>query len=94
MKEWAEQILALSRNKAKTVVGIITLRKHRHTLGLEKDPCRFCGKEDETSLHVILQCPALVERRCLYLGDPFPQANNYEVRDVRKILQFYEKVLG
>ena len=59
----------------KTVVGIITghgtLRKHRHTMEVERDStCRFCGKEDETSLHVIFGCPALVESRRLYLGDP------------------------
>ena len=45
-------------------------------------------------MHVILECPVLVERRHLYLGDPFPLANNIEVRDVRKILQFYEKAMG
>ena len=77
------------------ITGHCTLQKHRHTMGLEKDPsCRFCGKEDETSLHVTLECPALVEMRRLYLGDPFPLANNIEVRDVRKILQFYEKAMG
>ena len=64
-------------------------------MGLEKDQsCRLCGKADETSRHVILECPALVERRRLYLGDPFPLANNVEVRDVKKILQFYEKAMG
>ena len=98
MEGWADQILAMSRRNAKAVVGIITghgtLRKHRHTMGLEKDPrCRFCGKEDERSLHVILECPALVERRHLYLGDLFPLVNNIGVKDVRKMLQFYEKTM-
>ena len=46
------------------------------------------------SLHVIVQCPALVARRRLYLGDHFPLANNVEVKDARRILQFYEKVMG
>ena len=99
MEGWAEQILKLSWKSAKNVVGIITghgtLRKHRHTKGLITDPaCRFCEKEDETSMHVILECPALVERRRLYLGDPFSLANNIEVKDARRILQFYEKVMG
>ena len=39
---WAEQILAMSSRNAKAVVGIITnygtLRKHRYTMRLEKDP--------------------------------------------------------
>ena len=64
-------------------------------MGLERDPtCRFCGMEDETSLHVISECPALVERRRQYLGDPFPLVNKIEVKDARKILQFYEKAMG
>ena len=77
------------------VMALFEKKRNRHTMGLGKDPsCRFCGKEDETSLHVILECPTLVERRGLYLGDPFLLANNIEVRDVRKILQFYEKTMG
>ena len=42
---------------------------HRHILGEVEDPeCRLCLEDDESSLHLLDECPALGQRRFKVLG--------------------------
>ena len=58
----------LNRRMAKVLVGILTghgvLKYWEHKVGLSGSPlCSFCGAENETTVHVLCQCPARVYRR-------------------------------
>ena len=42
---------------------------HMHILGEANDPiCRLCTEDDESSIHLMDECPALAERRFEILG--------------------------
>jgi hypothetical protein len=58
------RLLSFNRTKTRVVVGLLsgrnTLRRHLHVMGLSNDPaCRKCGTEEETSVHILLECEAL-----------------------------------
>ena len=83
LKHWAALTNKLDGAKAKILTGIITghgmLRHHRHRIGLVDSPsCRFCQAKEETTDHIICHCPARVERRNQFLGNPFPQSLNFK----------------
>jgi len=49
------------------LTGHYTLRRHLHIMGLGNNPtCRKCGTEEETSVHVLCECEALVPLRYIY----------------------------
>ncbi|KAJ8937661.1 hypothetical protein NQ318_011345 [Aromia moschata] len=57
----------------KWIVGLFTghcpLMRHHTTIGGENDPdCRRCGEEEETSFHILCECPALAAIRYSILG--------------------------
>ncbi|KAJ8936029.1 hypothetical protein NQ318_000690 [Aromia moschata] len=40
--------------------GYCPLMRHLTTIGVKNDPdCRRCGEEEETSFHILYECPAL-----------------------------------
>lgn len=54
--------------------------KHLH-IGLVNDPgCRFCGREEETAVHLLTQCPRLLVSRHKHLGSGL-----LEPEDLRKV---------
>ena len=96
---WRKRILRMGRNGAKTMVGIITdhgmLRKHRHKMGLDNDPtCRFCGKERETTRHILHQCPELEDCRRRYLGTCSPKEGGWKAEAATSILNYWDAILG
>ncbi|KAJ8939192.1 hypothetical protein NQ318_012428 [Aromia moschata] len=78
-KVLTDEILRWSRNQIRFVTGLITghchLRKYLHRMGIYLDEpiCRLCNEEDETSRHIILECPALTHWRYGLLGIENPQ---------------------
>ncbi|KAJ8958459.1 hypothetical protein NQ318_002248 [Aromia moschata] len=55
-------------NQLRWIVGLFTghcpLMRHLTTIGVKNDPdCRRCGEEEETSLHISCECPALAAAR-------------------------------
>jgi hypothetical protein len=67
-------LLILSRNQMRLVVGLLTghchLRKHLHRLGIYKEEpvCRKCGMGEETAHHILFECEALGRIRYSVLG--------------------------
>ncbi|KAJ8941804.1 hypothetical protein NQ318_015929 [Aromia moschata] len=56
--------IKLGRNQLRWIVGLFTghcpLMRHLTTIGVKNDPdCRRCGEEEETSFHILCECPAL-----------------------------------
>ncbi|KAJ8939512.1 hypothetical protein NQ318_022229 [Aromia moschata] len=59
-----------TKNQLRWIVGLFTghcpLMRHLTTIGVKNDPdCRRCGEEDETSFHILCECPALAAIRPL-----------------------------
>jgi hypothetical protein len=58
-------LLILSRNQMRLVVGLLTghchLRKHLHRLGIYKEESvsKKCGMGEETAHHILFECEAL-----------------------------------
>lgn len=75
-KNVSKRLLSLGREDIKTLTEYLTghckLRYHLRKMGLsETSDCRFCEKEDETSEHILCDCPALCSRRLIHLGEAF-----------------------
>jgi ribonuclease HI len=65
--------MAIGRNGLRVLIGILSghcrLRRHLSKLGLaDTGICRFCGEEEETSIHVLADCGALIHKRMRRLG--------------------------
>uniref|UniRef100_A0A1B6IU09 Reverse transcriptase zinc-binding domain-containing protein n=1 Tax=Homalodisca liturata TaxID=320908 RepID=A0A1B6IU09_9HEMI len=70
----ASDLLSLNRSMSSQVIGLITghghLRKHLHRVGiLQEDPlCRMCDNQEETTGHLIFDCPAIVREHYAVFG--------------------------
>jgi len=70
----ARYALNLSRQDLRILVGILTghadLNRHLHIMGLRQDSgCPLCQEDEDTSLHFIANCSALMLLRKNILGD-------------------------
>jgi predicted Zn-ribbon and HTH transcriptional regulator len=79
------RLLSFNRTKSSAVIGLLTahntLRRHLHVMGLSNNPtCRKCGTEEETSVHILCECPALASLRRAHL-DSFV----LDPEDIRKL---------
>jgi hypothetical protein len=59
------RLLSFNGTQSGVVTGLLTghdiLRTHLHLMGLTSSAlCRRCGAEDETSLHILCECEALL----------------------------------
>lgn len=64
----SQDCLNLNKKSLMIIVGILmghcSLNDHRGKIAISTDTdCRFCGWDDETSIHILRQCPALVQSR-------------------------------
>ncbi|KAJ8961350.1 hypothetical protein NQ318_014593 [Aromia moschata] len=69
----SKDFIKLGRNQLRWIVGLFTghcpLMRHLTTIGVKNDPdCRRCGEEEETSLHILCECPALAAARYSNFG--------------------------
>ena len=79
-------VLGMSRVEIARTIGIITghdmLNKHSFRSGYAISPnCRYCEEEEETSVHIIGECPVFVNRRREILGSFF--LNEEEIVELR-----------
>jgi hypothetical protein len=77
--------LPLNRTQSRVVTvltGHNTLRRHLYILGLSNSPLyRIYVAEDETLVHIICECAALVSLSHMYLGSFF-----LESEDIKNII--------
>ncbi len=69
----SHQLLKLDRVKLSGMVQMITghnfLKRHESLVhGTEDNECRLCCEEEETSYHIMIECPALARLRLNSLG--------------------------
>ena len=85
----AADIRRLSRTEVKTItevfIGHGNLAYYRHKIGLAESPlCRLCGEDNETSTHILCDCPAISNKRQILTG--------YAYIDVAMKIYFYSKL--
>lgn len=88
-----EAVIKLNKNRLRILTGLLTghckLREHLRKLGLEAEgTCRFCHDAEETPMHLLRDCGALLCKRRDYLGAY--SLNNDQLQSVEpvKILEF------
>ena len=69
----SKKVLRCSRQKLRILTAVLTghcaLNKHLFVMGRVTDPlCPLCQEEDETSFHLLAECPALYNLRIQILG--------------------------
>ena len=83
---WFKLWIPLIRVVVGLLTGHNTLRRHLHVMGLSNDPpCRKCGTEEETSVHILCECEALASLRHQYLGSFFLDPEDIRVLGVGSI---------
>ena len=87
-----KSILSKTKNQIKAVVQIVTghanLKRHRHIMKLEEDPICECGEDEETSIHVLTECPKFALKRRHYLGDFKIKPENVNKLELKQIINF------
>ncbi|XP_039314871.1 uncharacterized protein LOC120359800 [Solenopsis invicta] len=89
-------IRSLSRRDARLVVQILTghgaLNYHMRRLGRsDTAECRACGEEEETSLHILCDCPAYAGLRLKLLGSAFPEPGQISRLPMRNLSFFWKE---
>ena len=69
----AADLRRLSRTEVKTLtegfIGHGNFAYHGHKIGLVGSPlCRLCGEDNETSTHILCDCPAIRDKRQILTG--------------------------
>nr|XP_012234565.1 PREDICTED: uncharacterized protein LOC105679231 [Linepithema humile] len=95
-RELTWSIRALSRRDARTAVHILTghgtLNYHMYKLGRsDTSKCRACGDDEETSLHVLSDCPAQAGLRHKMLGSALLEPEQIRKLPVRDLILFWRK---
>ena len=93
----AASIKRLSRREAGLVTRMLTghgtLNYHLHKLGLSDKPnCRGCDALEETSLHVLCDCPAYARARLDLLESAFLRPQQISSLSVGSLLRFWRRV--
>ena len=90
----AEEILKLNRADIRIVVELLTghnnLNKFQHQIGKRRSPaCEKCGDNaDETSIHFLCECPALIQQRRKWFGPALIEPEEIRKLSARQILGF------
>lgn len=90
-------ILKMNRMEIARTIGIITghdlLNKHSFRTGFVMSPyCRYCEEEDETSVHLIGECPVFMIRRREILGNYFIKEEDIKEIRLKDIVRFMEGI--
>jgi len=68
------------------------LRRHSYGMRLTDSPLyRRCGAGEETSVHVLCECEALVTSRCTYLGSFLLDSEDVKSLSLRTIWNFIQE---
>ncbi len=90
-KDLAEELLSLSRNQLRLIVGLITghapVKYHLVKIKVlnEAPDCRLCMQEVETVEHILCKCSALARRRQRILGSALVdlrELSNVPIKDL------------
>ena len=83
----------VNRTQSMVVIGLLTgyntLRRRLYIMGLNNKPtCRKCGIEEETAVHILCECEALVSLRYTHLGSFFLDPEDIKILRIGTIWNF------
>ena len=89
--------IELSKNELRTIAGFMTghckLRKHLYNMGIEENStCRFCELEDETPLHLLIDCGAVADKRMRSFDTYLLEEGQLPSLEPRQILNFIKRL--
>ena len=92
-QRYKKVLINLNRTRIRMVVGLLTghntLQRHLHIMKISEDPmCRRCGREQETSAHVLCQCEAFASTRHRYLGSHFVNPEDIRNANIQTLVSF------
>lgn len=90
-------LLNKSRTDLRLIIGTITghckLNKHMQRMNLTQSAtCRRCNEEDETPLHLITECPALITERAKIFNTRIMTTENIKNAKLEDILKFIKEI--
>ena len=89
----------LSRTEVKTLTEVFirhgNLAYHRHKIGLAKSSlCRLCGEDNETSTHILCDCPAIRDKRQILTGYSSIDVAVIQTKSVAQTLALWHGLWG
>ncbi|KAI5651297.1 hypothetical protein NE865_00541 [Phthorimaea operculella] len=92
-QKYTSVILSMNRNNLRMITRALTghcnLNKHLCRMGLtEATYCRYCAEDDETPLHVLCECEALVQTRSRTTGGHLLSPREVQSLDPKQIVAF------
>lgn len=93
-------LLAYDRETIHKVLQLVTghnvFNRHLFIMNWYNDPtCRLCGEDEETSFHVLIECPALKWARFAVFGREYldiPDKNSWKGWKVRELVTFARQI--
>ena len=95
----AADIRSLSRTEVMTItevfIGHGKLAYHRHKIGLAESPlCRLYGEDNETSTHILCDCPAIRDKRQILTGYAYIDVAVIQTKNVAQVLALWHGLWG
>lgn len=95
--KYIEFIMRLDRKHTKLLVSLLTghgaTRYMWYKIGVAKSgSCRYCGEEEETSIHILCHCPAIAGKRRETLGLEYPAPDEIKGMELSSVLALALKV--
>ncbi|XP_043483540.1 uncharacterized protein LOC122512001 [Leptopilina heterotoma] len=95
-KRRASDLLKLDKIRVRTVVRLLTghglLNYHQHKIGRQVSlMCRLCGESNETSTHILSECPALARIRLSSWGQAIIDPKQVSNLSIEEILDFWRR---
>ena len=89
---WSKQILKKSKTQIRILTQIVTghanLKRHKFLMKLEESPMCDCQEGEETTIHVLAECPLHARNRWHYLGRATLKEEDLKNKSLTQILKF------
>ena len=92
-----KEILTLSKGDIRIIAGLLTghcpLNYHLHKIGkAENNTCRLCQEDEETSEHILCDCPAVASSRLNHFEKAYFEANEVKDSTPGKVVRFIKSL--
>ena len=94
-----KDITALNKADLRLLVGYLTghhrLRYHLHKIGLSQETdCRLCLEDDETTTHILCDCPALARLRRGFFQQEFLRPMDVKSSSIKDLIALIRTAEG
>ena len=95
--EWCKDLMKLKtqdlRIGTQLLTGHANLQRHRYLMKLEESPtCPKCKENEETTIHLLTECPAFAKLRWEELGQHYPKKEEIQKLKLSKLFKLARKI--